>query len=689
MEIPRHGSDSSLYLFLKLFLTVAIRTRLFLIFFVFGIIPMVTLCAVNYLSGSRAVEQELRRGLGHDARVFAVEVGNRVRNREASLKRLVDSKPISDFIDLKAKVSPQGAGQTNSNREVSAVIAQSTTAGSSNAANVSEELRNVLLGFYLRNSRHFSDITIFDEGHSPVLRAEPAKTGNGIQSKELTFETKDFAPSSRNLDENVWTTSETQIARPALLPGTTGAILRYTIPIFMGTPSAQCPRGAFVFEAAADSMLMDAVQVQEDSAPVSSGDGPNSTRKRIVVVLAKDGKILFHSNEGLRAQPAALALPESLRVVIDEMTRGKAGWAYNKGPDGADWLTAFEPIPSLNFSVSVAENVDGAFLGPRRAAWLSLAIAGLVGLITATLLSLSMQKMTRSIERVTAGAVAIAAGDLNQRIEVTSSDETKLLAESFNQMTDRLKEQMVREAESRQFESFTRLSAMLTHDLKNAIAGLSLLVGNMEKQFHREEFRRDAMQSLLQSTEKLSALVAKLTGPVQSLSGEHERPRPTDLVPLLRSAVSSLTTHGTDSRHVIMNLPEQLIAIVEPDRIEKVIENLIINALDAMEFGGGTLKVEAGKEDEVNVFFSISDTGVGISDEFQRLHLFHAFATTKQDGVGLGLYTCSEVVKAHGGHIQVHSIKGSGTTFRVVLPSSQVSFTRHYGQGTVIPPVKF
>jgi signal transduction histidine kinase len=331
--------------------------------------------------------------------------------------------------------------------------------------------------------------------------------------------------------------------------------------------------------------------------------------------------------------------------------------------------------------LAVAENVDEAFVGPRRAAWLSLAIAALVGLITATLLSLSMQKMTRSIERVTAGAVAIAAGDLNQRIEVTSGDETKLLAESFNQMTDRLKEQMVRESESRQFESFMRLSAMLTHDLKNAIAALSLLVGNMEKQFHREEFRRDAMQSLLQAAEKLRALVAKLTGPVQSLSGEHERPRPTDLVPLLRHVVSSLTAQGTAGRQVITNLPEQLIAIVEPDRIEKVIENLIINALEAMEFGGGTLKVEAGTEDDVNVFFSVSDTGIGISDEFQRLHLFHAFATTKRDGVGLGLYTSSEVVKAHGGHILVNSLQDSGTTFRVVLPSSQVSFTRHKIRG--------
>ena len=51
--------------------------------------------------------------------------------------------------------------------------------------------------------------------------------------------------------------------------------------------------------------------------------------------------------------------------------------------------------------------------------------------------------------------------------------------------------------------------------------------------------------------------------------------------------------------------------------------------------------------------------------------LFHAFATTKKKGIGLGLYTCREVVRAHGGTIEVDSKQGVGTTFRVVLPSPQ------------------
>ncbi len=336
-------------------------------------------------------------------------------------------------------------------------------------------------------------------------------------------------------------------------------------------------------------------------------------------------------------------------------------------------MAAFNQIKGVDVSVAAIKNLDSALQGTKRTVWVSLFVALILGLIIASLVSHTIRRTTRSIQRVTEGAVAIAGGKLDQRIEVTSSDETKLLAESFNRMSDRLKEQIAREAESKQFESFMRLSAMLTHDLKNAISGLSLLVGNMEKQFHREDFRRDAMRSLIDSTEKLSGLVAKLRGPVQSLSGEHQRPRATDLVPLLRAVVAAHVVPRSNLFDVKMKLPEELIAQAaqaEPDRIEKVIENLVINAVEAMGSIGGTVSIEAGGTPDDKVYFKISDGGKGMTAEFVRTRLFRAFSTTKRDGIGLGLYTSREIVKAHGGTIEVESAPNSGTTFCVVLPST-------------------
>jgi len=85
----------------------------------------------------------------------------------------------------------------------------------------------------------------------------------------------------------------------------------------------------------------------------------------------------------------------------------------------------------------------------------------------------------------------------------------------------------------------------------------------------------------------------------------------------------------------------------------------------------GMLRVTGGPAQTGKVFFSVTDTGPGMTKDFQERRLFHPFATTKHGGVGLGLYTCREVVRAYGGSIEVTSEPGVGTTFRVVLPSVQ------------------
>ena len=191
----------------------------------------------------------------------------------------------------------------------------------------------------------------------------------------------------------------------------------------------------------------------------------------------------------------------------------------------------------------------------------------------------------------------------------------------------------------------------------------------MERHFDKPEFRADALKNLAGAADKLRALVTRLSNPVNTLSGEFKRPRPTDLVPLLRQ---ELARHGAaDSRFAVeAHLPPSLLALVDAERLEKVIENLIINAVEAMSENGGKLIVSAGKLEGGKVFFSVTDTGPGMSADFIKDRLFRPFATTKQRGVGLGLYTCREVVRASGGSINVESEKGSGTTFRVVLASA-------------------
>ena len=126
-----------------------------------------------------------------------------------------------------------------------------------------------------------------------------------------------------------------------------------------------------------------------------------------------------------------------------------------------------------------------------------------------------------------------------------------------------------------------------------------------------------------------------------------------------------MTAEPLRGKHTIVTrLPPSLFALVDAARVEEVIENLVLNALEAMVDKGGTLTVEAAETTSGAPMFTISDTGRGMSRSFMDNRLFRPFSTTKKTGIGLGLYTCREVIRASGG-----SIEGAGTTFRVVLPS--------------------
>jgi signal transduction histidine kinase len=130
-----------------------------------------------------------------------------------------------------------------------------------------------------------------------------------------------------------------------------------------------------------------------------------------------------------------------------------------------------------------------------------------------------------------------------------------------------------------------------------------------------------------------------------------------------------MTAEPMRGKHkVVTRLPSSLYALVDAARIEEVIENLVLNALEAMD-QSGTLTIEAGETPNGAPMFSVSDTGRGMTRTFIETRLFRPFATTKKTGIGLGLYTCREVINASAGTIDVDSVEGAGTTFRVVLPS--------------------
>lgn len=386
------------------------------------------------------------------------------------------------------------------------------------------------------------------------------------------------------------------------------------------------------------------------------------------LVATIDLEELFSTAAHSRRTDSVPTSGEPVTVVTDAQGKIIFFTAIDRSTAPARESRAEAPLPRLGLYANVSRNQWPFISSARNWGLAGFVLASLLALIAAFLLDRHVRQRSRGIERVTEDLSAIAKGDLERRILLQSSDDARGIADNINAMTAQLRAQIAREEESRQFDSFVRLSAMLTHDLKNAIEGLSLTVNNMDRHFDNEQFRIDAMKGLTNATDKLRAIVARLSRPVSSLSGEHKRPTNTDLVPILKRVIA-MTAEPMRGKHTIqIKLPASLWAHVDGARIEEVAENLILNALEAMN-ESGTLTIEAGPDAKGDPSFAVSDTGPGMSRTFVENRLFRPFSTTKKNGIGLGLYTCREVIRASGGSIDVESVQGAGTTFRVVLPS--------------------
>ena len=133
-------------------------------------------------------------------------------------------------------------------------------------------------------------------------------------------------------------------------------------------------------------------------------------------------------------------------------------------------------------------------------------------------------------------------------------------------------------------------------------------------------------------------------------------------IKLIRAEVPANVKLTTD-------IPENIKVCLDPQRIQQVLINLIINAVHAMPEGGDIAIRAFIRKDNKGFCFQVQDTGTGIS-KGNLSKIFDPFFTTKDIGLGtgLGLSTSHGIVEQHGGRFEVESELGKGTTFTVILP---------------------
>ncbi len=244
----------------------------------------------------------------------------------------------------------------------------------------------------------------------------------------------------------------------------------------------------------------------------------------------------------------------------------------------------------------------------------------------------------------------------------------------------RLQEQL---QQAQKLESIGRLAGGIAHDFNNI---LSVILGygtTVRSELPADSPLRADMTEILTAGERAAALVRQLLAfsRKQALA-----PVLLDLNDLVRNLERMLRRLIGEHITLDLSLDEHLgTVLADPNQLEQVIVNLVVNACDAMPKGGKLLiqtanvvldETYAATHAEVKagdyVLLTVADTGHGMTPEVKE-RIFEPFFTTKERGAGtgLGLSTVWGIVKQSGGHISVHSEVGKGTSFRIYLPRAE------------------
>jgi putative PEP-CTERM system histidine kinase len=256
----------------------------------------------------------------------------------------------------------------------------------------------------------------------------------------------------------------------------------------------------------------------------------------------------------------------------------------------------------------------------------------------------------------------MTVGNKVSREPLSFEDSELLKAIADQTAASILNRQLLRQLrKTQELEAFQTMSAFFMHDLKNLASKLSLVTQNLPIHIDNPDFRKDAIRTISESVAKINGMCGRLSLLSRKLELELEK---TDINALLESAIAKLTS--TMKAPVTKNFKPVPAILLDPEQLTKVLENLIINAQDAVA-EDGVIQVGTSYDGQWAEMF-VSDNGCGMTKEFVENKLFHPFQTTKKQGMGIGLFHCKTIVEAHGGLIEVESELGKGTLFRVKLP---------------------
>ena len=426
----------------------------------------------------------------------------------------------------------------------------------------------------------------------------------------------------------------------------------------------------------------------------ASGRGLDA--QRLINRLSKNsnvyGAILFNAEGRIEVVSNSLVLgeinyPGEVRLAIQE----KRVKEVNRRINDQEVFSVITPIQNGNTVVGafeIAQPISFIYAELSQERRNIATTAGLLSLIILLVVSLVLHfNLTRPVQSLLDGAVAIGKGDLSYRVKVMrSSGELAHLATEFNHMAAQLAEQ--RAALAHEIEERLSLERQLRHSERLAAVGrlaagvahevgapLQVIDGRAKQLQERHDAPLERRQRNLTIIRTQTERIARIVRQMLNLSRPYTLQRgPTSLRALITEAVEAVELSAAHNNvKVELTCAADYVADIDAGLVLQALLNICQNAIQAMPTGG-QLTIECAREISIQsgtpmVVIKISDTGPGVPPEHLE-HIFDPFFTTKDvaNGTGLGLAVSSRIVQEHGGQLNAMNRPTGGAIFSLYLP---------------------
>ena len=367
-----------------------------------------------------------------------------------------------------------------------------------------------------------------------------------------------------------------------------------------------------------------------------------------------------------------------------------------------DWyLTGYQPIRDLTgkiVGILYVGMLEAPYVDLRNKVVYSFFGIGALSVVIVLLLYFFITSgIIRPLREMAAATAKIAEGDLSIEIASKSKDEIGQLAQSFNHMLVRLKqarqeledygrvlEEKVEERtqqlskmqdhliQSEKMASMGQLAASISHEVNNPLSGVLIYNQLIAKKISREDWDKEVILDYLSKMEYELFRSTKLIRSLLDFAVQTEpKIKEVNVNEVLNRALElGIHAGSKENTRVEKDLQSLPTFMEDPDQLEQVFMNLIMNALQAMPTGGKLTLRTFMENRELKI--AVQDTGCGIPPE-NLSKIFTPFFSTKKEvkGVGLGLSVAYGIIQGLKGRIEVESKVGEGTTFTVCLPITQ------------------